>query len=51
MFLTCVIKVDKTEVLRLYFKHICVVSLFLDFSENYLCAAKGNNFGWTYPFF
>ena len=32
MFLTYVIKVDKTEVLMLYFKHICVVSLFLDFS-------------------
>ena len=26
MFLTYVIKVDKREVLRLYFKHICVVS-------------------------
>ena len=31
MFLTYVIKVDEREVLRLYFKHICAVSLFLDF--------------------
>ena len=31
MFLTYVIKVDKREALKLYFKHICVVSLFLDF--------------------
>ena len=28
MFLTYVIKVDKREVLRLYFKHIYVLSLF-----------------------
>ena len=31
MFLTYVIKVDKREVLRLYFKHICAVLFFLDF--------------------
>ena len=31
MFLTYVIKVDKREVLRLYYKHICVVLLFSDF--------------------
>ena len=31
MFLTYVIKVDKTEVLRLYFKHIHVLLLFLVF--------------------
>ena len=30
MFLTYVIKVDEREVLRLYFKHICVLLLFLD---------------------
>ena len=29
MFLTCVIKADKREVLRLYFKHIHVLLLFL----------------------
>ena len=33
MFLTYVIKVDKREVLRLYFKHICVVSFFFRFSR------------------
>ena len=31
MFLTYVIKVDKREVLRLYFKHIHVLLLFLVF--------------------
>ena len=51
MFMTYVIKVDKKEVLMLYFKHICVVSLFLDIPGNYLCAAtEENNFG-AYPFF
>ena len=50
MFLTYEIKFDKREVLRLYFTHICVVLLFLDFQENYLCVTKINNFG-SYPIF
>ena len=50
MFLTCVIKVDKREVLRSYFKHICVVWLFLDFPEKLPLCRKGNDFG-SYPFF
>ena len=42
MFLTYVIKVDKREVLRLYFKHICVVLLFLDFLGKLpLCRKRG----------
>ena len=46
MFLTYVIKVDKREVLRLYFKHIHVLLLFLVFfQENYPYAVKMNNFG------
>ena len=50
MFLTYVIKVDKREVLRLYFKHIFVVSLFLDFPGKLPFCCKWNNFG-SYPFF
>ena len=50
MFLTYVIKVDKTLVLRLYFEHIHVLLLFLVFQENYPYAAKVNNFG-SYPSF
>ena len=29
----------------LYFKHICVVLVFQIFQENYISAAKGNDFG------
>ena len=51
MFLRYVIKVDKREVLRLYFKHIHVLLLFLVFfQENYPYAVKVNNFG-SYPSF
>ena len=35
MFLIYVIKVDKREVLRLYFKHIYVLLFFWCFQENY----------------
>ena len=35
MFLTYVIKVDKREVIRLYFKRIHVLQFFLVFQENY----------------
>ena len=46
MFLTYVIKVDKREVPRLYFKHICVVLLFLDFPGKLpLCPQKGTILG------
>ena len=50
MFLTYVIKVDKREVLRLYFEHIQVLLLFLVFKKNYPYAVKVNNFG-SYPLF
>ena len=48
MFLTYVIKVDKREVLRLYFEHIHVLLLFFVvffFQENYPYGVKVNNFG------
>ena len=50
MFLTYVIKVDKRDIFRLYFKHTCihVVLVFLVFQENYLYVVKVNNFG-SYP--
>ena len=41
MFLTDVIKVDKREVLRLYFKHIYVLLLVSDFPGKLpLCSKK-----------
>ena len=43
MFLAYLIKADKREVPRLYFKHICVLLLFLVFQENYPYAVKVNN--------
>ena len=49
MFLTYVIKVDKREVITLYFEHIHVLLLFLDFQGNYPFAVNMNNFG-SYPF-
>ena len=50
MFFIYVIKVDKREVLRLYFEHIYVLLLFSLFLENYPYAVKVNNFG-SYPIF
>ena len=53
MFLRYVIKVDKREVHRLYFKHIHVLLLFKFFQENYpyvVYAIKVKNFG-SYPSF
>ena len=50
LFFRYLSKTDAPAHLRLYFKHICAVLLFLDFQENYLCATKENNFG-SYPFF
>ena len=50
LFFRYLSKIDARAHLRLYFKHICVVLLFFDFPENYLCAAKENNFG-AYPSF
>ena len=50
MFLTCAIKVDEREVLRLYFKHIDVLLLFLFFQENYPYRVKVNNLV-SYPSF
>ena len=50
MFLTYVIKVDKREVLRLYFEHIHVLLLFLVFPGKLPLAVKMNNFG-SYPSF
>ena len=41
MFLTYVIKVDKREILRLYFKYIFVLLSF--FLENYPYTVKVNN--------
>ena len=43
-FLAYVINVDNTEVLRLSFKHIHVLFVFLVFQENYHYAVKLNNF-------
>ena len=45
MFLTYVIKADKREVPRLYFKYIYVLLLFLVFPENYPYVVKVDNFG------
>ena len=45
MFLTDVMKVDEREVLRLYYKHIHLLLLFLVFQENYPYGMKVNNFG------
>ena len=46
MFLTYVIKVDKREVLMLYFKDIHVVLVFSVYpEENYPYTVKMNNFG------
>ena len=42
MFLTYVIKVVKREVLRLYFKHICVLLLFLVFPGKLPLCSKVN---------
>ena len=50
MFSTCVIKVDKREVPRLYFKHIHMLLLFLVFPGKLPLAVKVNNFG-SYPSF
>ena len=50
MFLTYVIKVDKREVLRLYFKHIHMLLLFLVFPGKLPLVVKVNNFG-SYPLF
>ena len=49
MFLTYVIKVDKREVPRLYFKHIHML-LLLVFPGKLPLAVKVNNFG-SYPSF
>ena len=50
MFLTYVIKVEKREVLSLYFKHIHVLLFFsvFFFQENYPYMVKVNNFD-SYP--
>ena len=41
-----VIKVDKGEIVRVYFKHTCVPLLFsVFFQENYPYVFKVNNFG------
>ena len=45
MFLTYVIKVDKRDILRLYFKHIHVLLLFLVFPGKLPLLVKVNNFG------
>ena len=50
MFLTYVIKVDKREVPRLYFKHICVVLLFLDFQGKLPLCHKRERF-WVISIF
>ena len=50
MFLTYVIKVDEREVLRLYFKHIHVLLLFLVFPGKLPLYHKRDQFG-LYPFF
>ena len=50
MFLRYVVKVHKREMLRLYFKHIHVLLLFLVFQGNYPYVVKVNNFG-SYPSF
>ena len=50
MVLTYVIRVDKREVLRLYFKHIHMLLLFLVFPGKLPLAVKVNNFG-SYPLF
>ena len=50
MFLTYVMKVNKREVLRLYFEHNYVLLLFLVFQENYPYAVKVNDSG-SYPSF
>ena len=55
LFFRYLSKIDARTHLRLYFKHICVVLFnlhccFSIFQENYLCAAKNNNFG-SYPSF
>ena len=50
MFLTYVIKVDKREVLRLYFKRIHVLLLFLDFPGKLPLSGEVNNFS-SYPIF
>ena len=51
MFLTYAIKVDKREVLRLYFKHIHVLLLFLVFPGKLPSyTVKVNNFG-SHPSF
>ena len=44
-----IIKGDKGEILRLYFKHICVLLLLSVFPENYFFAVRVNNFG-PYPY-
>ena len=48
LFFRYLSKIDASTHLRLYFKHICVVLLFLIIQENYLCTAKKNKFG-SYP--
>ena len=45
MFLTDVIKVDKREVLRLYFEHIYVLLLSSVFQKNYPYSVTVNDFG------
>ena len=43
MFLTYIIKPDIREILRLYFKHICLLLLFLVFPGKLALAVKVNN--------
>ena len=50
MFLTYVIKVGKREVFRLYFKHICVVSLFIGFPGKLPLCRKRERF-WVISIF
>ena len=40
-----IIKGDKEEILRLYFKHICVLLLLSVFPANYFFAVRVNNVG------
>ena len=44
MFVTYVIKVDKREVLRLYFEHIYVLLVFLDFPGKLRLCRKSEQF-------
>ena len=50
MFLTYVIEVDKRKLVRLHFRHIRVLLLFLVFPENYPYSVKVYEFG-SHPSF